>query len=174
MWICLTKPTFSGLICLIKPTFTGWKAPVWHFRWLYVYVYTTLWNCNSGKERVNVSVCVCVCVCVSVSLVVMCVMNETTPRNIPGTCYLVKIKLSCLTHAGAHMLSFSLSFSFSVSLSLTHTSFIQVLFGYYMIFLCVQSFFFYPTFCLFLSMSVLQFSVSFCNKSVPWNGLFLT
>ena len=36
--------------------------------------------------------CVCVYVCAFVRVVVMCVMNEPTPRNIPCTCYLVKIK----------------------------------------------------------------------------------
>ena len=40
--------------------------------------------------------CVYVCnVCVFVSVVVMCVMNEPTPRNIPCTCYLAKIKFLC-------------------------------------------------------------------------------
>ena len=48
-------------------------------------------------------VCVCVCahvwnVCAFVSVMVTYAMNDPTPRNIPCTCYLAKIKFWCLQH----------------------------------------------------------------------------
>ena len=48
-------------------------------------------------------VCVCVCnACAFLSVVVMCVMNEPTQRNLPCTCYLANVKAYLLCHVSLY------------------------------------------------------------------------
>ena len=59
--------------------------------------YCTTFHTNLVHCVMCVHKCVCACsACVFVSVVVMCVTNEPTPKNMPCVCYLAKITFLCL------------------------------------------------------------------------------